>query len=416
MTTRDSACGCRRTQVVHWRTPEAVRAALRLRYLRHAGTWSLGEGKWPLRIPLGIPTQMQARAQWDLFESWVAQWWGVANVEFVERRWPTLGAQRIPEHVCFDTAHSVAQALGEDEAFSRAQSRARALVERRPELRVALRTQFEDLCGIGDRDFERLTTVFDWLRAHPESNLYQRQLPIAGIDSKWLEGAPQRILRAWLRAHAAADEGLDFLALAGLRPLPDRVHLRVLDAGLRIGLGGLGDVIAPIEDLVRLTLPGLRCVYVVENLQTGLAFGDLPGCVLIIGRGYAVDVLKRLPWLRDRPLIYWGDIDTHGFAILDRLRRHFPRARSLLMDVTTLMRHRAVWGEEPRPHTAERLPALTDTEAELYADLRRGRWTLHLRLEQERIDWGYAWSRILAAAVDDCVACINVNGAPNADA
>ncbi|MGV9668202.1 Wadjet anti-phage system protein JetD domain-containing protein [Nocardia niigatensis] len=23
-------------------------------------------------------------------------------------------------------------------------------------------------------------------------------------------------------------------------------------------------------------------------------------------------------------LLYWGDIDTHGFAILDRLRQSFP--------------------------------------------------------------------------------------------
>lgn len=208
------------------------------------------------------------------------------------------------------------------------------------------------------------------------------------------------MLRDWLRAQADVDEELDFFALAGLRPLSERVHVRVLDPALRAMLGGLGDVIAPVEDLARMTLPGLQRVFAVENLQTGLAFGDLPGCVLIIGRGYAVDVLARIPWLKEMPLDYWGDIDTHGFAILDRLRRHLPRTRSLLMDEATLLRHRAVWGEEPRPHNAECLPALTDSEAALYADLRQDRWVPRLRLEQERIYWSYAWGEILATAAD----------------
>jgi hypothetical protein len=47
---------------------------------------------------------------------------------------------------------------------------------------------------------------------------------------------------------------------------------------------------------------------------------------------YAIDRLGSLPWLREKPLYYWGDIDTHGFAILSRLRRHWEHARSLLMD------------------------------------------------------------------------------------
>lgn len=383
-----------------WRTPEAVHATLRARYARHAGAWALDEGEWPLRIPLGAPTQEQARAQWDLFEPWLRQWQSQADVQFVERRWPDLGMQRIPTHLCFDSALSVARALNEDEAFSRASARARTLLERWPELRNALRVQFDDLSLAGERDFKRLVAVFDWLLSHPESRLYPRQLPLAGIDSKWLEGTPQRVLREWLLTMrvVSADESRDFLALAGLRPLPERLHLRLLDPDLRAALGGLGDVVAPVEDLARLILPGLRHVYAVENLQTGLAFGDLPGSVIVIGRGYAVDVLKRLPWMRDVPLHYWGDIDTHGFAILSRLRRYAPKAQSLLMDEHTLLRHRAVWGEEPKPHGAERLDGLDAAESRLYAELRSGRWGLRVRLEQERIDWGYAWKEISAAA------------------
>ncbi len=36
--------------------------------------------------------------------------------------------------------------------------------------------------------------------------------------------------------------------------------------------------------------------------------------------------LAEASWLKERDLFYWGDIDTHGFAILDQLRGHFPHA------------------------------------------------------------------------------------------
>jgi hypothetical protein len=44
--------------------------------------------------------------------------------------------------------------------------------------------------------------------------------------------------------------------------------------------------------------------------------------------------------------LYWGGIDTHGFAILDRLRASIPGAALLLMDENTLQAHRHVWGQE----------------------------------------------------------------------
>ncbi len=42
-----------------------------------------------------------------------------------------------------------------------------------------------------------------------------------------------------------------------------------------------------------------------------------------------------------------GDIDTYGFAMLDRLRSYHPHIRSLLMDEATLLQHRPLWGREP---------------------------------------------------------------------
>ena len=66
--------------------------------------------------------------------------------------------------------------------------------------------------------------------------------------------------------------------------------------------------------------------------------------------------------------MYWGDLDTHGFAILNRLRQRFPRARSILMDRDTLLAHQSQWVTEPTP-TRAALDRLTPAEQELYADL-----------------------------------------------
>jgi len=85
-------------------------------------------------------------------------------------------------------------------------------------------------------------------------------------------------------------------------------------------------------------------------------------------------------------LIYWGDLDTHGFAILSRLRHSFPHARSMLMDRATLLAHQTQWVTEPSPTTAD-LGLLTQAEQELYRALTMNELGPAIRLEQERVSF-----------------------------
>jgi hypothetical protein len=125
-------------------------------------------------------------------------------------------------------------------------------------------------------------------------------------------------------------------------------------------------------------------VYVVENEVTYLAFPPARNAIVIFGGGYAVSVLEGLPWLAGCELVYWGDIDTHGFEILGRLRRRFPHTRSILMDRATLLAHQSQWVTEPSPARAD--PAhLTPDEAALCHDLTTDLYAPSVRLEQERI-------------------------------
>jgi hypothetical protein len=94
--------------------------------------------------------------------------------------------------------------------------------------------------------------------------------------------------------------------------------------------------------------------------------------------------LGDLPWLKDMEIVYWGDIDTHGFDILNRLRGRFRCVRSILMDADTLLAHTEQWVVEPAP-TSRALPNLTSDEASLYRDLVEGLHGPTIRLEQERV-------------------------------
>jgi hypothetical protein len=91
--------------------------------------------------------------------------------------------------------------------------------------------------------------------------------------------------------------------------------------------------------------------------------------------------------------LYWGDIDTHGFRILDQLRAVHPHVASVLMDEATLLAHRDAWGREPSPSRAAPTRLATD-EAALYQALGNDNYGPAVRLEQELIRWDSALERL----------------------
>ncbi len=76
----------------------------------------------------------------------------------------------------------------------------------------------------------------------------------------------------------------------------------------------------------------IRRAVIVENEITYLSVPVPSEGIVIWGKCFDVDRAGSLPWLRDADIIYWGDLDTYGFAILNRLRARIPQTRSVLMD------------------------------------------------------------------------------------
>ena len=384
--------------------PEDVRQFLARRFQSKHREWLIGdagEDQWPLEVPLGIPTEQAALRQVDGVRAWVSAWqgWqGVGSLSWCERRWKALGVQRLPEKLALGGPEDVAMWIGEAARWERAQSRYRTLTARWSVLAQPLPRYFDVLADYGDADFRRLVEMLDWIANHPQSDLYPRQLPVSGLDSKWLDGRKGLLTDLVAATQEDSSSDLDFYQRCGLKAPPILVRMRVLDQALRARVGGMGDITTPVEDLAGLNLP-VSHVFIVENLQTGLAMSDIPGAVVFMRLGYNVDVLAHFPWLARAKCIYWGDLDTHGFAILHRARSYIPALQSVLMDEDTLLQHKALWVDESAQHPATELTLLTEPEQQLYRDLKQQRWGQSVRLEQERIDWAAAWSALQRLAV-----------------
>jgi hypothetical protein len=242
-------------------------------------------------------------------------------------------------------------------------------------------------------EWPRLLAVLDYFVAQPRPDRYIRELVIPGVDSKFIEGRKRLLAQLLDRVlpESAIDQGGTGLARHGferrygLRYDQPLIRLRLLDAALAGRFGGLTDISLPLGRFATLD-PPCRRVFITENKINGLSFPPLPGSLVIFGLGYGVDSLRDAPWLRQREIHYWGDLDSHGFAILSQLRGWFPEVGSLLMDRETLLGCRDAWGQEPpdKRFTAEP-EHLTAMELELFRELRDDRPGVRVRLEQERI-------------------------------
>jgi hypothetical protein len=241
-----------------------------------------------------------------------------------------------------------------------------------------------------------LVQTVRWIAEHATSNMYLRQVDVPGIDTKFIE--QHRALLADLLDHHLPDERVDrsapasdFVGRYQFRRKPYYVRLRYLDVR---ATEPFTEIAVRIDELARHP-PVASTVYVIENEITYLAFPPVADAAAILGGGYAVPTLQPLTWLASRRLVYWGDIDTHGFAILNRLRQVFPDTESMLMNRATLLAHDGQWVREPTP-TDVPLPLLDPSEAALYRDLVEDAFGPAVRLEQERVRFS-----ALTAAVDE---------------
>ncbi|WP_163865027.1 DUF3322 domain-containing protein [Myxococcus eversor] len=378
-----------------WTTPADVRERVRRDWdSGHILAAPLsGEPLFPLPLPLRRPEGAELAARFDEARQWVRAWEGVSQdgsglcVEWTEVRHRQLGANRVPRSVIVPTRDVALALLRKSLEARRFDALANVTLTRYPSLREWLVRRPKVLLAHMDA-WERVLLVLDWLLANPQSGRYLRQVDLPGLDSKFIEHHKGLLMELQEQVQPSVRERIparDFESRFGLCAKPRRVRLRFLDPALYVE--GLSDLEVTVSELAVLR-PRVERVFITENEVNGLAFPRIARSLIIFGLGYRLEPLGALPWLSATCTYYWGDIDTHGFAILDRLRAHHPHVRSMLMDRDVLLAHTAQWVEEPGPHRGS-LSRLTESEAELYEDLRCHRLAERVRLEQEHI--GFRW-------------------------
>ncbi len=370
-----------------WTRPADVRAAVRKKWDSGAllGRFAAGQEWEPLGIPIRGPSARLIGEHLAEVRQWAAEWAAFAargplRVEYKQVGGRHFGANSIPGRAWLDSY---------DDAW--ALLRVGAEVRRLAELIEAARgTRLVPwLTGHPMRalrladDWDRLLATVSWIEQRQAPGMYLRQVDAPGVDTKFIErhkGVLTELLDAQLDPSRVAVGAPDFAGRYGFLRRPGYVRFRV--AG---GYRGFSELSVRADEFTAAP-EGVSRAYVIENEITYLAFPIPYGAMVIFGGGYAVPVLESLGWLAGLDLVYWGDIDTHGFAILNRLRHHLPNARSMLMDRATLLDHRDHWTTESSP-TAAALDRLDGAESALYADLVSDAYAPSVRLEQERISF-----------------------------
>jgi hypothetical protein len=377
-----------------WAQVSDIATILRKRWDRGQYVSGLAAGgQWePISLPVRSPTATDVLTRLDDVRRWLAKWErdsrGPGGCLRLRTEYRTVasravGANQLPVRAWLDTPEQLCELIGTTENRHALDEVLMLTQGSLPALRdwVVL----HPLVAIANRHiWERVLASLDWVTTHDTASLYLRQLDVEGVDTKFLERNYKLIeqLLIVLAPERANLSAPDIARRLGFQARPDYVRLRFL------GLQPEWPAAVTEARLRADELPGARIVattvFIVENEVSYLAFPAVPASIVMFGSGYALEPAYAGEWLDGKDLVYWGDIDTHGFAILNNLRHRYPKVASILMDGATLLAHPHRYTEEAVP-TSRVLRHLNPSEALLYQDLVEDRYGHAVRLEQERI-------------------------------
>jgi hypothetical protein len=386
-----------------WTTPADLRVQVQRLWDRGdllRAAVSNGES-WPVRLTLKAPGAADLSNRFEAVRDWVRTVADTPHIRIDWREWNhrVQGTQRLPSAAWVDTLQAALAIIGKARQAQRFDALWQQTAAAQPTLLAWMSRRPLTALDLADR-WERLLAVVAWLQVRPRPGVYLRQVDAPGVDSKFIEahrGVLTELLDSALPPEAIdtrASGTAQFARRFGFLDKPVRIRFRLLDPAMPSlpGCQGLLDLTLDAANFAALALPVER-VFITENETNFLAFPQVARAIVVFGAGYGWEALARAAWLNRCRLYYWGDIDTHGFAILDQLRGYFRHATSFLMDRETLLAHHSHWGEEPEPARHD-LSRLTTEEAAVYDDLRFDRLQPRLRLEQERISFGWVCDRL----------------------
>ena len=240
-----------------------------------------------------------------------------------------------------------------------------------------------------ENDWKSLLKICNYFKEVPQPHLYIRELPIQ-VHTKFIEnnkGIIRELLDIIIAEHINVDEK-QFESRFNLKYDETLVRFRILDEAISQQLfGGIDDISIPISEFQNIALP-IHTVYIVENKMNMLTFPAQSNGIVVFGKGFGVDIMKNVEWLKTKKIYYWGDLDAHGFQILSEIRTHFEQVESFMMDRNTF--DAFYEGDKGTETNVEKDLCLTSEESEMFIYLKEN----NLRLEQEKIPFEYARTKI----------------------
>jgi len=380
-----------------WTRPVDLRAQVQKLWDRGELLASLvtGESLFPKRLVLKSPTSAEMADHFEEARIWVSELRVMPHcrVDMREFKHRVFGANAVPHEVWIDTVEDALALIGKQRDVARFTELIDVTRKRQPRLLGWLANRPMRALELFN-EWSLLLDIVVWLQAHSRPGVYLRQVDIPCVHSKFIE-AHRAVLAELLDIvlppaliDPTASGTSQFAKRYGFCDKPVRIRFRVLDPEHALSRGAfLQDITLDAESFARLD-PKVARVFITENEINFLAFPQVKDSLVIFGAGYGFEMLSKAEWLSHCRIHYWGDIDTHGFAILDQLRSQFDHVESFLMDRNTLLTFELLWGEE-KEQTLRDLPRLNPEERALYDDLRDNQIRKNLRLEQERI--GFEW-------------------------
>lgn len=307
------------------------------------------------------------------------------SVEWKLQGFRRFGDQRIPAGISFLTREDFTRFLGKCAEVERFEKNCKLINATFPELTAW--TQEKPLKVVEySTEWESLLKVCRHLRACGRPNCYLRELPVE-VDTKFIE-RNRGVLGELLPIVAPGCVGLDastFETRFGFRQKQPLIRFRLLDPEIATNARlPFADFAIPVDEADKLRVEA-RNVIIVENEMTFLTLPRLPSTVALLGAGDAVSLLCRLSWLSNVRLVYWGDMDTHGFASLSVLRSQYPHSESVMMDSETFDRFKQ-FAVKASAYISRAELNLNSSEQTLFDRLALD----GLLLEQERILLSYA--------------------------
>ena len=308
------------------------------------------------------------------------------TVEFSERRDRKIGVQQFPARIYFSDKDNYSAYLGKKIEVAQFIKDCDTMVNTFPQLKplIIYSPQFViENKGIWDS----LLKVCLYFDGNPKPDLHIRELPVE-VDTKFIE-KNKKVLRKLLDIilnSRICEESGHFETRFGLKYNEPLIRMRILDSELAENyFSSVDDLSMPLSQFRNLIIP-FHTVIILENINNFLTLPALKGAVAIFGSGFKVSLLKGIDWLENTNLVYWGDIDTHGFQILSQVRGYYPHIQSFLMDKKTFETF-SVYHVQGADTSVDNPVNLTSSEKSLYNLLFKteGR----NRLEQEKISQEY---------------------------